>query len=355
MTKMKDPFIFNPVGDDSIEDRSIINGDSTNIIRLNNIKYNWAWNLNERMTGNFWLPQKIEMVNEKLLYNNLTDQEKRAFRNIISFLIMLDSIQVSNLPNVSLHITSPEIKVALGTQTFFEQIHSHSYQYILETIMSAEETEEVYDLWRNIPELYERSNHIANIYQTYLENPTDTLAFYKVLIADYILEGLYFYLSFNFFFNLGVNNKLNGIVDQIQLIKRDEETHIVLFERIINELGIINEPDIPELVYEMFSEAVEQEINWNQFNLRDILGFNDKSIEEYVKNRANKLLKKIGLQELYEGYDKNPYHNLERGNSSIKGNFFESTITNYVLAETVKGWDEIPMLDINLNKRGSHA
>ncbi|MGL5744446.1 MAG: ribonucleotide-diphosphate reductase subunit beta, partial [Cetobacterium sp.] len=127
--------LFNPLGNDSLSERKIIKGDSTNIFNLNNVKYGWANQLYRSMMGNFWIPEKIDLTQDKNDYENLTDEEAAAYDGILSFLIFLDSIQTNNIPNVSDYITAPEINLILSIQTFQEAIHSQSYQYIIESIL----------------------------------------------------------------------------------------------------------------------------------------------------------------------------------------------------------------------------
>ncbi|MCA9459712.1 MAG: ribonucleotide-diphosphate reductase subunit beta, partial [Nanoarchaeota archaeon] len=167
------------------------------------------------------------------------------------------------------------------------------------------------------------------------------------VIANYILEGLYFYNGFNFFYNLASRNLMLGSADDIRYINRDELTHVVLFKNIIHALieekpGLITE----KLVHEMFDEAVKQEIEWSMHILDNhILGINDESTAKYTKYLANERIKMLGFKPPYEGYDKNPYAHLEKladpDNDSIKSNFFESTVTNYNQSSNVDGWDDL--------------
>ncbi|MGL5174778.1 MAG: ribonucleotide-diphosphate reductase subunit beta, partial [Cetobacterium sp.] len=187
--------LFNPLGNDSLSERKIIKGDSTNIFNLNNVKYGWANQLYRSMMGNFWIPEKIDLTQDKNDYENLTDEEAAAYDGILSFLIFLDSIQTNNIPNVSDYITAPEINLILSIQTFQEAIHSQSYQYIIESILPKEIRNSIYDKWREDEVLFKRNRYIAEIYQSFLENPSDE-NFSRVIVADYLLEAIYFYNGF---------------------------------------------------------------------------------------------------------------------------------------------------------------
>ena len=227
--------LFNPSGIDSLNERKIIKGNSTNIFNLNNVKYGWANHLYRTMMGNFWIPEKIDLTQDRVDYNNLTNYEKEAYDGILSFLIFLDSIQTNNIPNISDYITAPEINLILSIQTFQEAIHSQSYQYIIESILPKETRNYIYDKWREDKILFERNRYIAEIYQNFLDNPDDK-NFARVIVADYLLESIYFYNGFNFFYLLASRNRMMGTSDIIRLINRDELSHVVIFQQMIKEI-----------------------------------------------------------------------------------------------------------------------
>lgn len=339
--------LFNPLGDDSLSKRRVIKGDSTNIFNLNNVKYQWANQLYRTMMGNFWIPEKIDLTQDKNDYKNLTDQEKEAYDGILSFLIFLDSIQTNNIPNVCDYITAPEINLILSIQTFQEAIHSQSYQYIIESILPKEIRNSIYDKWREDKILFERNKYIAEMYQKFLEEPNDK-NFSKVTIADYLLEAIYFYNGFNFFYLLASRNRMMGTSDVIRLINRDELSHVVIFQHLLKEIRNEN-PDFfnDEEIYSMFRKAVEQEINWtNHIIGNQILGITEETTEQYTKWLANERLRSIGLKPIYEGFNKNPYKHLTKfadteGEGNVKANFFEGTVTSYNMSSSIDGWDEI--------------
>ncbi|MEG0069871.1 ribonucleotide-diphosphate reductase subunit beta [Cetobacterium sp.] len=338
--------LFNPSGSDSLSDRRIIKGDSTNIFNLNNVRYQWANLLYRNMMGNFWIPEKIDLTQDKNDYENLTDYEKEAYDGILSFLIFLDSIQTNNIPNISNYITAPEVSLILSIQTFQEAVHSQSYQYIIESILPKEKRNMIYDKWREDKILFERNSYIADIYQNFLNNPNDE-NFSKALIADYLLEAVYFYNGFNFFYLLASRNRMMGTSDIIKLINRDELSHVVIFQQMIKEIRDENPGFFKdELFYEMFEKAVEQEIVWtNHIIGNQILGITEETTEAYTKWLANERLKSIGLKPLYDGFEKNPYKHLEKfadteGEGNVKANFFEGTVTSYNMSSSIEGWEE---------------
>lgn len=331
--------LFNPLGDDSLQARQLIGGNTTNIFNLNNVKYTWANKLYRTMMANFWVPEKVDLTTDKL--SDLTESEATTYKGILAFLIFLDSLQTNNLPNISSMITAPEVNLLLAVQTYQEAVHSQSYQYIIESNIPSSYRNGIYDYWRDDDVLFERIKYIASIYQAYLDNPTDANA-KKVIIANYVLEGIYFYNGFQFFYNLASRNKMVGTSSIIKLINRDELTHCVIFQDIINE--IMTEED-NEMIYDTFRTAVEQEIRWSNHIIGDnILGINSTSTEQYTKYLANRRLKYIKRAPLYEEV-KNPYKHLEKiadvvGDGSVKANFFETTVTGYNQSSALEGWND---------------
>lgn len=346
---MQEKKIFNPNGSDLISDRTIIKGNGTNLFNMNEVKYKWANDLFVRMTANFWLPERISLVKDKKDYlEKLNDKERDMFCCVLSFLTFLDSIQTNNIPKVADFITASEVTACLSTQSFFETIHSKSYSYIIENVIDSTERNKVYEYWKQNDILFERNKYIANIYQEFWDNQSDE-NFAKVIIANYILESLYFYNGFMFFYNFVSRGLLFGVADEIRLIQADELLHIELFANIINEINK-EFPDFikSEVIYEMFDFACKEEIKWFSYVLKDsqITGMSIKNTEEYTKYLVNQRLTLLGLEPLYINNNHNPYHYLEaqsdsNSDSSVKSNFFESKNTNYVQAGLFKDWDKI--------------
>ncbi|MFV0625867.1 MAG: ribonucleotide-diphosphate reductase subunit beta [Alphaproteobacteria bacterium] len=344
---MKGKRLFNVEGDDSVIRRRMIKGNVTNLFNLNNVKYTWANKMYRLMMENFWIPEKVSLFDDKRAYNELTPAEQNAYDGILSFLVFLDSIQTNNLPNINDYITAPEVNLILSIQTYQEAIHSQSYAYIIESVIPPEKREKIYDRWREDEVLLERNKYIAEIYQNFIDDKNDK-NFAKVLVANFLLEGIYFYNGFNFFYNLASRSLMIGTADEIKYINRDELTHCVIFNNIIKEIRRENDVFFnDDEIYEMFEKAVEQEITWSNHIIGDnIMGITKETIEQYTKFIANERLRAIGLKPLYEGFDKNPYKHLEQisdtnGEGNVKGNFFEANVTAYNQSTAVEGWDEI--------------
>lgn len=333
--------LFNENGDVEVSKKRMINGNTTNLNDFNNMKYGWVSEWYRQAMNNFWIPEEINLSQDLKDYNNLKEAEKVAYDKILSFLIFLDSIQTANLGNINNYITASEINLCLTIQAFQEAVHSQSYSYMLDTICSPEKRNEILYQWKDDEILLERNKFIGAQYNNFLEEPTiENLV--KTVMANYILEGIYFYSGFMFFYNLERNGKMPGSAQEIRYINRDENTHLWLFRSIIREL-IKEEPEVftEELRKElrcMMKIGVENEINWGKYVIGDkIQGINRNLIESYIKYLGNRRLKEIGFEGIFEGYDENPAKWVDTlaDANSVKTDFFEAKSTAYAKASVL--------------------
>ncbi len=337
--------IFNPKGNDDTSVRTIIKGNTTGLFNLNAVKYPWAKSMYQVMIGNFWVPEKVSGLKDdaRMFHSDLSSAEQRAYKGIISFLTFLDSIQTVNLPHFNDYITSPEVNLILSIQAYQEAIHSQSYATILEAVVDAREREEIYYFWRTDKILLERNTYIGQIYQDFLDSPTDK-NFFRGVVANFLLESLYFYNGFAFFDTLADRGKMPATGRMIAYIRRDELTHVTIFANIIREIQK-EFPDVysERMIREMMRTAVKQEIEWSVHILGDrIPGINGETTTAYTQWLANQRLEMLGLSPLYPDAIENPYKHLERLQdvNSDKGNFFETTVINYTQSSSMNGsWD----------------
>jgi ribonucleoside-diphosphate reductase beta chain len=337
--------LFNPEGDDDVSHRTIIKGATTGLFNLNATKYPWAKSLYQVMIGNFWVPEKVSGLKDdaRMFHAELSTDEQRAYKGILSFLIFLDSIQTVNLPHFSDYVTSPEVNLLLSIQAYQEAIHSQSYATILESVVDSKEREEIYYFWRTDRILLERNKYIGAIYQDFIDDPSDRM-FFRGIVANFLLESLYFYNGFAFFDTMVDHMKMLATGRMIAYIRRDELTHVTIFANLIREIKrefpeIYDEP----LIREMMAAAVTQEIEWSKHILGDrIPGINGATTESYTRWLANNRLAMLGMAPLYPEAVENPYKHLERlqDPNADKGNFFETTVVNYTQSSSMNGsWD----------------
>jgi ribonucleoside-diphosphate reductase beta chain len=139
------------------------------------------------MLNNHWLPEKVSLVDDKVSIKELDPHELLAFKNTLSFLIALDSMQTANLPRLANYITAPEVAAIYTLQEFQELIHSQSYQYVLQELFPSLERDAIYDFWRSNPLLLKRNKLIADMYEEFILTPNQD-TFKKAIAADFVLE-----------------------------------------------------------------------------------------------------------------------------------------------------------------------
>ncbi|MBU3207267.1 ribonucleotide-diphosphate reductase subunit beta [Clostridium algidicarnis] len=341
MDKLSRKPLFNEFGDTEVSKKKLINGNTTNLNDFNNMKYTWASDWYRQAMNNFWIPEEINMSQDLKDYKILTEDERTAYDKILSFLIFLDSLQMENLGNVNNYITASEVNLCLTIQAFQEAIHSQSYSYILDTICPPDKRNEILYQWKDDPILLSRNKFIGDLYNEFLENPIPQNLL-KTLMANYILEGIYFYSGFMFFYNLERNSKMPGSVQEIRYINRDENTHLWLFRNIINELRK-EEPQlftdtVVEELRDMLRIGVENEIAWGIYVIGDkIQGLNKKVISEYIKYLGDLRLKDLGMKPLYNIKENPlPWVDLYADANSVKTDFFEAKSTAYAKSATIE-------------------
>lgn len=333
--------LFNEHGDIEVSKKRLINGNTTNLNDFNNMKYIWASDWYRQAMNNFWIPEEINMAQDLKDYNILTKEERTAYDKILSFLIFLDSVQMENLGNINNYITASEVNLCLTIQSFHEAIHSQAYSYMLDTICPPHKRNEILYQWKDDAILLKRNKFIGELYNEFLENPVPKNLL-KTLMANYILEGIYFYSGFMFFYNLERNSKMPGSVQEIRYINRDENTHLWLFRNIIKELRK-EEPELftkelLEELREMMKTGVENEIAWGLYVIGDnIQGLNKKVITEYIQYLGDLRLKDIDMEPLYKITENPlPWVDLYANANSVKTDFFEAKSTAYAKAAIIE-------------------
>lgn len=329
--------LFNPSGDTEVRLRRMIGGNTTNLNDFNNMRYAWVSGWYRQAMNNFWIPEEINLSQDVKDYPNLSVPERKAYDKILSFLVFLDSIQTANLPCIGEYVTANEVNLCLSIQTFQECVHSQSYSYMLDTICSPTQRDDILYQWKTDEHLLRRNTFIGDLYNEF-QKKKDAFTLLKVMMANYILEGVYFYSGFMFFYNLARNGKMPGSAQEIRYINRDENTHLWLFRNIILELQKENPelftPENIEVLRGMLEEGVRQEIAWGHYVIGDdIPGLTKGMVTDYIKYLGNLRWAGLGYGTLYEGYDSEPENMAwvsQYSNANmVKTDFFEAKSTAY--------------------------
>ncbi|WP_141434225.1 ribonucleotide-diphosphate reductase subunit beta [Bacillus sp. 03113] len=326
----------------------IINGECSNILNWDDVRYSWAYPKYKKMLANFWTPFEINMSQDIKQFSNLTDIEQDAFLKIIGLLALLDSIQTDYAGKVADYITDSSLSALMIILAQQEVVHNHSYSYVLSSLVPQSKQEEVFEFWRTEPILEERNEFVTNGYKDFAEEPT-VLNLLKSIVYDVVLEGLFFYSGFAFFYHLARNQKMVATSTMINYINRDEQIHVDLFVKIfkevLNENPEYNNEELAKFVEDTMKEAAKLEIEWARHIIGNkIDGIFLQDVEDYIKFYANVRANQLGFERPFEGHRSNPlrwivaYEDVDLG----KSDFFEQKSRQYVKVNNLdNGFDDL--------------
>ena len=305
--------------------------------RYDSYKYPVFEKLNSQMLGYFWRPEEVSLQKDRGDYQSLRPEQKHIFTSNLKYQILLDSVQGRG-PGMALapYCALPELEGALNTWQFMEMIHSRSYTYIIKNIYP--NPSEVFDTILDDQRILDRAQSVTRAYDEFLEiaqewgtgcmwdpsmkgNTTKEWQerelkrkLYLAVANVNILEGIRFYVSFACSFAFGELKLMEGSAKIISLISRDENQHLVLTQQMIKNWQKGDDPVMQQIVEEekqtvtdMFANAVNEEKEWAQYLFKDgtMIGLNDKLLIKYVEWIANKRMRAVGLEPLYDAPIKN--------------------------------------------------
>jgi len=335
----------------NIADKRIING-QTDVNQLVPFKYKWAWEKYLAACANHWMPQEIQMSRDIALWkdpNGLTEDERRLVKRNLGFFVTADSLAANNIVlGTYRHITAPECRQYLLRQAFEEAIHTHAYQYIVESLGLDEG--EVFNAYHEIPSIRDKDEFLIPFIDT-LTNPefrtgtpeSDQKLLKSLIVFACIMEGLFFYVGFTQILALGRQNKMTGSAEQYQYILRDESMHCNFGIDLINQVKMENPhlwtPEFREEVRGLMRRAVDLEYRYAEDTMpRGVLGLNASQFKEYLRFICNRRCQQIGLDPMFEGAS-NPFPWMsEMIDLKKERNFFETRVIEYQTGGALS-WD----------------
>ena len=335
----------------TVDDKRMINC-RADLNQLVPFKYDWAWQKYLDGCANHWMPQEINMNADIALWKNpngLTPDERMIVKRNLGFFSTADSLVANNLVLAIYRlITNPECRQYILRQAFEEAIHTHAYQYCIESLGMDEG--EIFNMYHEVPSVAKKASWGLK-YTKELSDPnfnTGTVetdkALLKNLIAFYCcLEGIFFYCGFTQILSMGRRNKMTGTSEQFQYILRDESMHLNFGIDMINQIKIENphlwDDAMKREATQMILQATQLEIEYARDTMpRGVLGMNAVMMEEYLQFIANRRLVQIGLPEQFKGV-KNPFPWMsEIMDLRKEKNFFETRVIEYQTGGALS-WD----------------
>ena len=335
----------------NVADKRIING-STDVNQLVPFKYKWAWEKYLATCANHWMPQEINMSRDIALWkdpNGLTDDERLIVKRNLGFFVTADSLAANNIVLGSYrHITAPECRQFLLRQAFEEAIHTHAYQYIVESLGLDEG--EIFNAYHEVPSIRAKDEFLIPFIDT-LTNPlfktgtpeTDQQLLRSLIVFACIMEGIFFYVGFAQILALGRQNKMTGAAEQYQYILRDESMHCNFGIDLINTIKLENPhlwtPQFRTEIRELIQKGVELEYRYAEDTMpRGVLGLNAAMFKEYLRFIANRRCQQIGIDAIYPGAEKPFPWMSEMLDLKKERNFFETRVIEYQTGGTLN-WD----------------
>ena len=315
-------------------------------------KYDWAWQKYLDGSANHWMPQEINMTADVALWKSkdgLSEQERMIVMRNLGFFSTADSLVANNIVlSVYKHITNPECRQYLLRQALEEAIHTHAYQYVIESLGMDEG--EIFNMYREVPSVAKKAAWALPFTQS-LSNPdfkTGTTEDDKILLRNLIafycvLEGIFFYCGFTQILSMGNRNKMTGTSEQFQYILRDESMHVNFGIDMINQIKIENpelwDEEMQSTAREMILQGTQLEIEYAEDTMPNgILGMSSESMTEYLKFIANRRLTQIGLEEAFPKAS-NPFPWMsEIMDLRKEKNFFETRVIEYQTGGALS-WD----------------
>ena len=323
-------------------DKRIING-QTDVNQLVPFKYKWAWEKYLATCAKHWMPQEVNMTRDIALWKSpdgLTEDERRIIKRNLGFFVTADSLAANNIVlGTYRHITAPECRQFLLRQAFEEAIHTHAYQYIVESLGLDEG--EIFNAYLEVPSIRNKDEFLIPFIAAIMDPnfhtgtpETDQTLLKSLIVFACLMEGLFFYVGFTQILALGRQNKMTGAAEQYQYILRDESMHCNFGIDLINQLKLEN----PELwttefkaeIRALFEQAVELEYRYAEDTMpRGVLGMNASMFKGYLRYIANRRATQIGMEALYPN-EENPFPWMsEMIDLKKERNFFETRVIEY--------------------------
>ena len=335
----------------AVDDKAMINCRS-DVNQLVPFKYKWAWQKYLDGCANHWMPQEINMTADIALWkdpNGLTEDERTLVKRNLGFFSTADSLVANNLVlAVYRHITNPECRQYLLRQAFEEALHTHAYQYCIESLGLDEA--EVFNMYREVESIHAKAAWATQFTDSLGDRNfstgthEDDQRLLRDLIAFYVVfEGIFFYVGFVQILSMGRRNKMTGVAEQFQYILRDESMHMNFGIDVINQIKVENPglwtEEFQQQIIQLIREAVELEVAYAHDTMpRGVLGLNANMFEDYLDFIANRRCAQIGLPEQYQDAT-NPFPWMsEVMDLQKEKNFFETRVTEYQTGGALS-WD----------------
>lgn len=297
-----------------------------------------VWN---RLTANFWLPEKVAIANDIQSWSNLTEAEKELTKKVFTGLTLLDTIQgtvgaMSLMPDSR----TPHEEAVITNISFMESVHAKSYSNIFSTLCSTQEIDDAFRWSMENPQLNKKAEIVIDKY-----DGNDPL---KRKVASTLLESFLFYSGFYWPLYLSSRSKLTNTADMIRLIIRDEAVHGYYigykYQLALAEQPQERQEELRTYAYDLLMELFDNETKYTA-DLYDEVGLTE-DVKKFLHYNANKALMNLGYEALFpaEVTNVNPaILSALSPNADENHDFFSGSGSSYVIGKhestTDDDWD----------------
>jgi ribonucleoside-diphosphate reductase beta chain len=313
-------------------------------LTLDQIHYQWAYDLYEQAVANTWFPNEVQLGQDLLDFKKLSDDEKHALKTVISYLNPNELLINKALAyGIYPYIHSAEAHLYLAKQMWEEANHFMTFEYIIETFPF--DREEIYAAGFGKESLRKKAEfqtkYLKRMHEQKLDVSTTEgkMDFVRNLVSyNIVLEGIWFYSGFMVGMSFRQRNLLRNVGSLLDWITRDENLHLTfginLLLTVLEENEDLQTAEFADEIRGLILEAVELEQAYNRDMLpHGILGLNAEYVNQYVKFMTDRRLEELGFEREYNV--SNPAKWMAAANDTLElVNFFESTNTSYEVNAT---------------------
>ncbi|WP_280563726.1 class 1b ribonucleoside-diphosphate reductase subunit beta [Chromohalobacter sp. 48-RD10] len=315
--------------------RHLTRVDAINWNRLQDDKDLEVWN---RLTANFWLPEKVPLSNDVSAWNSLTEQEQTLTIRVFTGLTLLDTIQGTiGAPVLIEDAVTPHEEAVFTNISFMESVHARSYSSIFSTLCATRDVDDAYRWSEENPHLQNKAELILNRYR--MDDPL------MRKVASVFLESFLFYSGFYLPMYWASRGKLTNTADLIRLIIRDEAVHGYYigykFQQALAKESAERQQEIKDATFDLLLELYDNEVQYTE-SLYDDVGLTEE-VKAFLHYNANKALMNLGYEPLFPGATEsvNPaiLAALSPG-AEENHDFFSGSGSSYVIGRSERTEDE---------------
>ena len=294
-----------------------------------------VWN---RLTSNFWLPEKVPLSNDVQSWATLTPEEQTTTMRVFTGLTLLDTIQgtvgaVSLIPDA----ITPHEEAVYTNIAFMESVHAKSYSSIFSTLASTPEIDDAFRWSVENPNLQKKAHIVMDYYRG--DEPL------KRKVASTLLESFLFYSGFYLPLHWSSKAKLTNTADIIRLIIRDEAVHGYYigykFQKGLEKLSQAERDELKDYTFSLLYELYDNEVQYTQ-DLYDGIGLTE-DVKKFLHYNANKALMNLGYEAMFPSTVTNVNPAILSAlspNADENHDFFSGSGSSYVIGKAVATEDD---------------